>query len=111
MFLVQHVFTYREQSVAACHEVDDRGSGHGEEFHLSANRSLYIMVEPKVDRPRLSVSRQTDLASCVHVGLEGWIPGSREFHLRSCARSRYHLSLMAGTVWRSRTDLSVQIDD
>ncbi|CAK9082964.1 unnamed protein product [Durusdinium trenchii] len=35
--------------------VDDRGSGHGEEFHLSANRSLYIMVEPKVDRPRLSV--------------------------------------------------------
>jgi len=34
--------------------VDDRGSGHGNEFHLLVERSLYLVVEPVIDKPELS---------------------------------------------------------
>ena len=30
------------------------GSGHGNEFHLLVERSLYLVVEPVIDKPELS---------------------------------------------------------
>jgi len=35
--------------------VDDRGSGHGEQHRRTVHRSLYIVVEPMIDKPKLSI--------------------------------------------------------
>ena len=35
--------------------VDIQGSGHGQQHRLTVQRSLYVIVEPVIDKPKLSI--------------------------------------------------------